>query len=312
MWIWTLICLEGACSRAQPPPPTQALEPVVPAEPKGVDPAPIGEIAPPISQRLVAVGDLHADLDNAVHTLQLTGLVDADGHWIGGTAVLVQTGDTTDRGPDSRPIMKLLRQLQIEAAVAGGRVVPLLGNHEVMNLVGDWRYVHPDDVATYGGVEARTAAFAADGEDGKWLRGLDVVTRVGDTVFAHGGVTREYAALGIDEVNRRAHRALAEGDGKAPVLGATGPLWYRGYVRDDETTACPALDEALGLLGARRMVVGHTTRRDGRIEARCDGALLVIDIGIADHYGAHLGAVDLSASDGRALYPEGPTDLPDP
>ena len=87
----------------------------------------------------MAVGDLHADLDAARSVLRMAKMVDASGHWAGGSATLVQTGDMTDRGPDGRTLLTWLRSLEREAAAAGGRFVPLLGNHEVMNLQGDWR-----------------------------------------------------------------------------------------------------------------------------------------------------------------------------
>ena len=74
----------------------------------------------------------------------------------------------------------------------------------------------------------------------------------------------------------------------------------------------PTLGQSLAALDAKRMVVGHTTQSSGRILSRCGGRLLVIDIGISDHYGAHLGALELTNDDARALYPEGPVDLEDP
>ncbi|MBX2803085.1 MAG: metallophosphoesterase [Myxococcales bacterium] len=261
--------------------------------------------------RVVAVGDLHGDHDNALAVLRLAGVVDEAGRWSGGDTVLVQTGDVTDRGPDSRRVMALLRGLQGQAIEAGGRVEVLLGNHEAMNLQGDWRYVHPDDVADYGGVPQRRAALAATGPDGTWLRGLDAVTRVQGVAFAHGGITEEAAAVGVEGLNRLVRAALAEPQ-PVGVLGPEGPLWYRGYVQEPETVACPRLRRALEQLDSQRMVVGHTTRRDGRIQTRCDGALTVIDIGIAEHYGGNLGAWELRGGDARALYPSGPVDLADP
>lgn len=259
---------------------------------------------------MVAVGDLHGDLDNALAALALAGIVDESGRWIGGDAVLVQTGDTTDRGPDSKPILDLLKRLSTEAEAAGGRVVALVGNHEAMNMVGDWRYVHPGDVEAFGGIEARRRAFAPDGEYGGWLVERGFVATVGDTVFVHGGITPDWARKGVDGINAAAREALRTGQGA--VLGPEGPLWYRGYVQEPESVACTRLATSLEALGARRMVVGHTTRRDGRIQERCNGRLYVIDIGIAEHYGGHVGALEILDGDARALYPSGVVDLEDP
>lgn len=91
--------------------------------------------------RLVAVGDVHGSHDNLVKVLQMAGVVDAKLRWAAGKAHLVQNGDMLDRGSDSRKVMDLLMRLEGEARRAGGRVHALLGNHEVMNMLGDLRYV---------------------------------------------------------------------------------------------------------------------------------------------------------------------------
>ena len=69
---------------------------------------------------------------------------------------------------------------------------------------------------------------------------------------------------------------------------------------------------ALTALGARRMVIGHTTQESGQIAVRCGGALLGIDTGISAHYGGHHAAVELTGDDARAIYATGTVDLPDP
>ena len=263
------------------------------------------------AERLVAVGDLHGDLDNALAVLQLAGVVDATGRWSGGSATLVQTGDVTDRGPDSKALIELLARLEGEARAAGGRVVALNGNHELMNLMGDLRYVDPGDTAAFGGPAARAHAFSEKGAVGQRLRELGNVARVDGTVFCHGGVTPQYASMGIEGINALAASTIA-GEVPASAMGSESPIWFRGYVTEPEEQACPLLAEALGTLGAERMVVGHTTQRTGRVLSRCQGRLLVIDVGIADHYGGHLAAVELVEGDARALYVEGPQDLPDP
>ena len=261
--------------------------------------------------RIVAIGDLHGDLDATLAVLRLAGLVDEAGRWSGGHAVLVQTGDQLDRGDQGVETLDLLQRLQLEAAQAGGRVEVLLGNHEVMNLTGDWRYVTPGDIAGYGGQQARQAALASEGEDGAWLRQRPVSVKVGRTVFAHGGITPAMAEQGLDRLNAWALAAV-RGLASPEVLGREGPLWYRGYLEGDPLEVCPVLERALASLGASRMVVGHTTQRSGRIAERCGGALLGIDTGISAHYGQHIAALEIRGDDAWALYPSGMKDLVDP
>ena len=85
------------------------------------------------SESLVAIGDVHGDFDDFVSILQRIGLIDKQNHWTGGKTTFVQTGDLLDRGPKPREVMDLMMALEKEAGQAGGRVVSLLGNHEMMN-----------------------------------------------------------------------------------------------------------------------------------------------------------------------------------
>jgi hypothetical protein len=293
MW---LMFLEGCASPAEPPPV---------AAPQ-VD-------APPVdAPRLVAIGDLHGDSEAALAVLKMAALADDAGHWSGGTAILVQTGDILDRGPDSKGVLELLRRLEGEATSAGGRVVPLLGNHEVMNVQADWRYVSDEDIAGFGGLQSRVAAFLPDGEWGRWLATHDAVALVEGVVFCHGGLRPTWAAQGLSSINAEIRDGMFKPKTKEGVLGEDGPLWYRGFVNEPESEVCDDLQRTLDAVGARRMVVGHTVRDDGRIESRCAGRLDVIDTGISAYYGRHLAAFELVNGDARALYPSGTEDLPDP
>src|SRR5258706_11674861 len=95
------------------------------------------------AESVVAIGDVHNDFDDFVAILRHTGLIDKQNHWTGGKTTFVQVGDLLDRGPKPREVMNLMMALEKEAAQAGGRVVSLLGNHEMMNIMGDLRYVTP-------------------------------------------------------------------------------------------------------------------------------------------------------------------------
>ena len=101
------------------------------------------------SPRVVAVGDIHGDLDALVSILQEAGIIDDQRRWSGGNATLVQTGDILDRGEKDRQVMDLLMELEKQAARSRGRVVALLGNHEMMNIMGDLRYVAPEVYSSF-------------------------------------------------------------------------------------------------------------------------------------------------------------------
>lgn len=103
------------------------------------------------SSRIVAVGDLHGDFQAWTAIARAAGLIDASGHWSGGRTTLVQLGDILDREPDSLKIVRNLQQLQKEAPRAHGRVVVVLGNHEAMNLLGDFRYTTGGEFAAFAG-----------------------------------------------------------------------------------------------------------------------------------------------------------------
>lgn len=99
--------------------------------------------------RVVAIGDIHGAAVQFRALLVTLALTDATGHWSGSGATLVQTGDYTDRGAGVRTVIDLLMRLKSEASAAGGQVIVLLGNHEVMNLLANLRDVSPQLMASF-------------------------------------------------------------------------------------------------------------------------------------------------------------------
>lgn len=99
--------------------------------------------------RVIAIGDIHGAINEFKAILKTTGLLGTDGRWSGGHTQLIQTGDYVDRGDGTRAVLDLLMALEPQATSAGGRALALLGNHEVMNLIGDTRDVTRDIFATF-------------------------------------------------------------------------------------------------------------------------------------------------------------------
>ena len=255
------------------------------------------------SKTIIAVGDLHADLSSAKKAFSIAGITDGEGKWILSDTIVVQTGDLTDRGPDGLPLLEWARELEVQAKEYNSQFIVLLGNHEVMNLQGDWRYVSQADVESFGGLELRKQAFTPGGEWSNWLSTKDAVLQIGDTVFVHGGVSRQFARPAAT-LSQEVRLAML-GQGDRSILSEKGPLWYRGYWRQTESQACEEAEFVLGQLGAKRMVMGHTTQRDGQIHSRCNGTLFAIDTGISRHYGEHPSALRLTGETVEAVYESG-------
>ncbi len=288
-------------------------------------PAIAGDAIPtryPAVPRIVAIGDLHGDLDACRRALRLAGAIDETDRWIGGDLVVVQTGDQLDRGDDEQAILDLFTRLAGEAAAAGGAVHVLNGNHELMNVALDLRYATPGgfedfrDAVTVGQADSvllrfdesqrpRAAAFRPGGPYARVLAERNTVTVVGDNVFVHGGVLPEHVDKGLDAVNAEI-RAWMLGEGPNPEWahkGCCSPTWTRLYSVDVSEGACDTLSTVLSRLSAKRMVVGHSIQEEG-ITSYCDGKVWCIDVGMSAAYGGALQVLQIEGDSVRVLSEE--------
>ena len=190
------------------------------------------------SARVVAFADVHGAYDDWVALLKEVGVVDDQLNWSGGKTHLVSVGDLIDRGPGSRQVVELLKKLDVQADKAGGAVHMTLGNHEVMVMTGDLRYVSAEEFAAFAGDETeadRNAAYAdyrrfntggdeatvqatfdeqypkgffalrkaysLGGELGGWLIRQPFVIKVNDKVYMHGGIAASATDKSIKQLN---------------------------------------------------------------------------------------------------------------
>ncbi|KAJ9057677.1 hypothetical protein DSO57_1020413 [Entomophthora muscae] len=269
-------------------------------------------------KRIVAVGDIHGDIAHAKIVMHMAGATDKEGNWIGGSDLtLVQTGDVLDRGKDTIELFKWLMKLKDQAKKAGGKFVMLLGNHEIMNLRGSLNYVTEEEKQTFASPEERKKAFSKDGWIGKFLRTLPMSIVIDGTVFVHGGITKSYIKNGISKMNEEASEYIREDTEdmlKSRELfkqSSDSPVWYRGYYEKPEPEACEELKEVLKLLGAQRMVMGHTVTKYRTIESRCNGMAYFIDVGISSYYGpTNFAALQLTKAGATEIHPKMKYNLP--
>jgi hypothetical protein len=223
---------------------------------------------PAATQRVVAIGDIHGDLDAFTGILQRAHLIDNSLQWAGSGTTLVQVGDFLDRGPKARQVMDLLMALQKNAPRRGGRVIVLLGNHEAMNLYGDLRYVTANDYAAFAndkdaarhkaeypghpaGFAERCEALSADGVYGKWIRTLPAIVRIDDSIFLHGGISPDLASSSIDKLNASIAAEIRSFDA------------FRQYMADRKLAKlCSTQDE---LIAAAQMAMTKAKGKDAEI-----------------------------------------------
>jgi len=298
--------------------------------------------------RIIAIGDVHGAYDQLESLLIAAGVIDTAKQWAGGDTHLVSLGDLLDRGPDSRKAMDLLMRLQTQAPASSGMVHVLLGNHELMNMTGDLRDVSEAEYTALANIGGHRAAFSAKGHYGRWLITLPFMIRINGTVFTHGGVPQLLAGMDIETINSRARHDLTTllqegsrlrnegllapaGDlvlaaldadealqpllgetflnaAKSTLLGARGPLWYRGTAACHALLETAALTSTLQALGAKRVVVGHTPTPDRELNSRMKGAAYIIDTGmLAKVYKGQPRALELIAGSARGIDATGAT-----
>ena len=235
------------------------------------------------ASRLFVVSDIEGQYDIFKQLLIAAGIVDNKLNWIFGKGHLVICGDVFDRGDKVTECLWLIYSLEEKAKAAGGYVHFILGNHEIMNLTNDLRYVNKKylDLARQKGVPYATF-YNNQTELGLWLRTKNIMEKVGDLLFLHGGVSAYINELGqpiqlINKLNRPYYDSRE--DSVPPVvqllLGDDGPFWYRGYF-----TTPPAnrsqVDSTLRLFHVRKIIIGHTPVE--RITPFFSGKVINVDV----------------------------------
>ena len=83
------------------------------------------------TNKVFVMGDIHGEYHGFAAALIAVKLMNPDLKWTGKQNILVQIGDIIDRGFYPMQIDSLLDILQAEAKKSGGKVVRLVGNHEL-------------------------------------------------------------------------------------------------------------------------------------------------------------------------------------
>ncbi|MEP1094085.1 MAG: metallophosphoesterase [Cyclobacteriaceae bacterium] len=238
--------------------------------------------------KIAILSDIHGQRDLLITLLQAHKIIDTERNWIFGEGHFVITGDVLDRGNKVMEVLWFLYKLEQQAEKAGGRVHLLLGNHEVMVFGGDLRYVSEKylEVASIFNT-TYDELFSSKTLLGQWLRTKPIAISVNNIAFAHGGFSPKFVdrRFDLETVNRLFHDAIIDhpkntvkaNDTLRFLTKSDGPIWYRGYFRDEEFTKEQA-QEIVDAMDLNAIVVGHTSY--DQVLKHYDGLIYSVDSSI--------------------------------
>jgi predicted MPP superfamily phosphohydrolase len=161
-------------------------------------------------------------------------------------------------------------------------------------------------------------------EYGKWIIEHNAVIKINDTVFAHGGISRQYSKEKLEDINKQLRYELeafrialkrSQNIRFKPriVYDQNGPLWYRGLAENKNDGFQNEIDHILKNLGANKMVIAHTPQMGSKIASeeymtRYDRKIWIIDTGISDAYGGFLSALIIEDGNFQIWPPGGEND----
>ncbi|MEX2527238.1 MAG: metallophosphoesterase [Gemmatimonadota bacterium] len=254
---------------------------------------------PPVRIRgvdtLFVVADIHGEYDRMVALFQNAGIIDANLRWVGGRSHLAVLGDMVSRGPDATAILWFLYRLEREAEAAGGAVHITLGNHEIMVMLADLRYVHGKElwIAQSHGLPYDRMLDPRYSVLGRWLASKPAVIQVDDALMTHGGASPWFLPYST-ESHRDSLSSFVDEDLFYRWADTTwvvdldsvsferrveffwapeSTFWFRGYAESDSLDA--ELAAILQHTGARVHIVGHTPVPN--IVEAYDGRLIMVN-----------------------------------
>ncbi|WP_346320491.1 metallophosphoesterase [Chitinophaga sp. YIM B06452] len=238
--------------------------------------------------KMLVLSDLEGNFESFREFLINHKIIDTAYNWTYGDGHLVITGDMMDRGKEVTQCLWLAYSLEEKAEKAGGYVHFILGNHEIMNMTGEYSYVSRDYFIS-ARMFKREYSDLLSGQSvlGQWLRSKNIMEKIGDNLIVHGGISAEVNALELPVIrlNELHHSILnslpISAENKKPALtlanSQVAPYWYRGYYNSSSTpeVELAIIDNTLQLYKVKRIITGHTIVQD--IVSFFDGKVINTD-----------------------------------
>ncbi|MEO6454092.1 MAG: metallophosphoesterase [Ginsengibacter sp.] len=240
----------------------------------------------PKVENLLVLSDIEGNFGAFRKLLEVGKVINNDMEWTFGNGNLVLVGDFFDRGQQVTEVLWFIYYLEEKAKAAGGYVHFILGNHEIMNLSGDLRYLpqkYLDNALILN--QKYITLYDENSELGRWLRTKNVVEKIGEILFTHGGISGNINRLNVSvpEINKLARPYYADSTYKYAdkkvdtIFSDFGPFWYRGYYEKNNTAIPLQIDTTLSQFRSKHIITGHSIVAD-TISVWYNGRLFNTDV----------------------------------
>jgi hypothetical protein len=245
---------------------------------------------------LVVISDIHGQYDLMVELLRSHGVIDENLNWSYGKGHLVINGDILGRGEKVTEALWLAYSLENQAIDAGGRMHYLLGNHELMLLDNDLRYLNKKYVSAARLMKVSVKKMHNNESVlGNWLRKRPVMITIDSLLITHAGISPDFInrQLTTHDTNQLFYENILNSSKTRSDRGrdisflksSKGPIWYRGYFGEDDINVSE-LDAILDYFGSQRIIVGHTSV--DMITPLFGGKVLAVDSSIKNGRGGEI------------------------
>lgn len=238
--------------------------------------------------QIFAIGDIHGRYNALINLLTNNKIIDSEQNWTFGDGQVVLQGDVFDRGDMVTETLWFLYELKYKAKQQGGNVNVLLGNHEIMALTGDHRYINEKyDYFTKFTFTNYFQLYDKNTIMGRWLRKQNLIIQINDYLFLHAGISPQFDVhnYSFNTLNSSLQNYLnsslqLKGNSiESEILSSYGPLWFRGYMLSmNRSPEVPQefVDNYLKKKQLKGIILGHNMQDE--INTSFEGKIISIDV----------------------------------
>ena len=248
-------------------------------------------------KRIIVIGDVHGDIRRFKNILVNANIINNDLEWIAEPpeTIIIQLGDQIDSlnrtTTEDWEVLKdyemiyFTDNLNLIARAKGGYCISLIGNHELMNIIGDFSYVSKNSSS-----DIRQQLFKPKGSLALILAKRPLIFKIGDLIFCHAKLDIQHLNI-LNKYNKdifyinQIWKNYLENEKiniedkeiiDSVIIGPSGLLWNRKENDKNETSI---LFKELKVI---YMFLGHTSY--DKIQLK-DNQIWYCDTGISRSFG---------------------------